>query len=37
MLMHGDDHLLDLHRLDAQEHGFLTPESANLRGGGVSL
>lgn len=37
MLMHGDDHLLDLHRLDAHEHGFLTPESGAQRGAGVSL
>jgi catechol 2,3-dioxygenase-like lactoylglutathione lyase family enzyme len=37
MLMHGDDHLLDLHRLDAHEHGFATPESGSARGAGVSL
>jgi catechol 2,3-dioxygenase-like lactoylglutathione lyase family enzyme len=37
MLMHGDDHLLDLHRLDAHEHGFGVLESGTTRGAGVSL
>jgi catechol 2,3-dioxygenase-like lactoylglutathione lyase family enzyme len=37
MLMHGDDHLLNLHRLDAHEHGFATPASGSTRGAGVSL
>jgi catechol-2,3-dioxygenase len=37
MLMHGDEHLLDLHRLDAHEHGVETLESGSTRGAGVSL
>lgn len=37
MLMHGDDHLLSLHRLDAHEHGFAAPESGVTPGAGVSL
>jgi catechol 2,3-dioxygenase-like lactoylglutathione lyase family enzyme len=37
MLMHGDEHLLDLHRLDAHEHGFQTLESGEPRDAGVSL
>lgn len=37
MLMHGDDHLLDLHRLEAHEHGFASLESGTTRGAGVSL
>lgn len=37
MLMHGDDHLLDLHRLDAHEHGVTTPGPGSTPGAGVSL
>lgn len=36
-IVERDDHLLDLHRLDAREHGFPTPESGAQRGAGVSL
>lgn len=37
MLMHGDEHLLSLHRLDAEEHGFGRLDSESTRGAGVSL
>jgi len=37
MLFSGDDFILQLHRLDAQEHGFLQPPSGATPGAGVSL
>jgi catechol 2,3-dioxygenase-like lactoylglutathione lyase family enzyme len=37
MLFSGDDFVLQLHRLDAHEHGFLQPEVGEARGAGVSL
>jgi catechol 2,3-dioxygenase-like lactoylglutathione lyase family enzyme len=37
MLMHGDDHLVNLHRLDAHEHGVAALEPGTARGAGVSL
>lgn len=37
MLFSGDDLVLQLHRLDAHEHGFLQPDESDLRGVGVSL
>lgn len=37
MLFDGDDFVLQLHRLDAHEHGILQPEPGAPRGAGVSL
>ncbi len=37
MLFDGDDFVLQLHRIDAHEHGFGRPESGDRRGAGVSL
>jgi len=37
MLFAGDDFVLQLHRLDAHEHGFLSPDPDAARGAGVSL
>jgi hypothetical protein len=37
MLFSGDDLVLQLHRLDAHEHGFLQPNESDIRGAGVSL
>lgn len=37
MLFSGDDLVLQLHRLDAHEHGFLVPDADDVRGAGVSL
>ena len=37
MLFAGDDFVLQLHRLDAHEHGFLQPEPDAPRGAGVSM
>ncbi len=37
MLFSGDDFVLQLHRLDAHEHGFLQPDESGTRGAGVSL
>lgn len=37
MLFSGDDLVLQLHRLDAHEHGFLLPDASDVRGAGVSL
>lgn len=37
MLFAGEDFVLQLHRLDAHEHGVLQPESGTVRGAGVSL
>jgi catechol 2,3-dioxygenase-like lactoylglutathione lyase family enzyme len=36
MLLSGDDFVLQLHHLDAHEHGFLRPDD-DTRGAGVSL
>jgi catechol 2,3-dioxygenase-like lactoylglutathione lyase family enzyme len=37
MLYSGDDLVLQLHRLDGHEHGFLQPDVSAVRGAGVSL
>ena len=37
MLFDGDDFVLQLHRLDAHEHGLLQPDPDALVGAGVSL
>jgi len=37
MLFDGDEFVLQLHRIDAHEHGFLTPDGSAVRGAGVSL
>jgi catechol 2,3-dioxygenase-like lactoylglutathione lyase family enzyme len=37
MLLSGNDVVLQLHRLDAHEHGFLQPDESDVRGAGVSL
>ncbi len=37
MLFSGDNLVLQLHRLDAHEHGFLQPDESDVRGAGVSL
>jgi len=37
MLYAGDEFVLQLHRLDAHEHGFLQPEPGAQRGAGVSM
>ena len=37
MLFDGDDFVLQLHRLDAHEHGLLQPDPDAYVGGGVSL
>lgn len=37
MLFAGDDFVLQLHRLDAHEHGLLQPDPDALLGAGVSL
>lgn len=37
MLFVGDDFVLQLHRLDAHEHGLLQPNPDGPRGAGVSL
>jgi catechol 2,3-dioxygenase-like lactoylglutathione lyase family enzyme len=37
MLLDGDDFVLQLHRLDAHEHGMLSPPAGAARGAGVSL
>lgn len=37
MLFDGDDFVLQLHRLDAHEHGILQPDPASTLGAGASL
>ena len=37
MLFSGDNLVLQLHRLDAHEHGFLQPDDSDVLGAGVSL
>jgi len=37
MLFAGDDFVLQLHRLDADEHGLLQPDPGGPRGAGISL
>ncbi len=37
MLLDGDDFVLQLHRMDAEEHGLLQPTDDAQRGAGVSL
>ena len=37
MLFDGDDFVLQLHRLDAHEHGFASASAGDARGTGVSL
>ena len=37
MLFSGDNLVLQLHRLDAHEHGFPQPDESHVRGAGVSL
>jgi hypothetical protein len=37
MLFSGDNLVLQLHRLNAHEHGFLQPDESDVRGAGVSL
>src|SRR5688572_11792856 len=37
MLLDGDEFVLQLHRLDAHEHGILQPDTDGARGAGVSL
>jgi catechol 2,3-dioxygenase-like lactoylglutathione lyase family enzyme len=37
MLFSGDDFVLQLHRIDAHEHGLLQPDVDHPRGAGVSL
>jgi catechol 2,3-dioxygenase-like lactoylglutathione lyase family enzyme len=37
MLFAGDEFVLQLHRLDAHEHGILQPGTDGVRGAGVSL
>jgi uncharacterized glyoxalase superfamily protein PhnB len=37
MLLSGNDVVLQLHRLDAHEHGFIQPDQSHVRGAGVSL
>lgn len=37
MLFDGDEFVLQLHRLDAHEHGILQPETGAQMGAGVSL
>ncbi len=37
MLFDGDDFVLQLHRIDAHEHGFEPPSDSEARGAGVSL
>jgi catechol 2,3-dioxygenase-like lactoylglutathione lyase family enzyme len=37
MLLDGDAFVMQLHRLDAHEHGILRPDTDGTRGAGVSL
>ena len=37
MLFDGEDFVLQLHRLDAHEHGFLQPAVGAVPGAGISL